>query len=101
MYPQFLSTVTKKTELRLRSTLLNCYEHFSFYRRRFEESGVTYHDLAAVSPAEILSSLPLLHGDSLPALSSESITTISNIVDMETSSGTTGDPEKAVHLPSR
>ena len=94
MYPQFFSSLTKEIELKLRSTLLNCYENFNFYRRRFKESGVTYDDLASGSPVEIMSSLPMLGGDSLPELSSESISSIENIVDMETSSGTTGDRKK-------
>ena len=94
MYPQFLSSLTKEIELKLRSTLLNCYENFNFYSRRFKESGVAYDDLASGPPAEIMSSLPLLDGDSLPELSSESISSIGNIVDMETSSGTTGDRKK-------
>ena len=94
MYPQFFSSLTKEIELKLRSTLLNCYENFNFYRRRFKESGVAYDDLASGPPAEIMSSLPLLDGDSLPELSSESISSIGNIVDMETSSGTTGDRKK-------
>ena len=85
MYPQFLSSLTKEIELKLRSTLLNCYENFNFYRRRFKESGVAYDDLASGPPAEIMSSLPLLDGDSLPELSSESISSIGNIVDMELS----------------
>lgn len=74
----------------LRKTLLHCYSSFSTYRRLFHQQGVTRGHLSSRDPLDVLRQLPALAGQDLYDLSDESIGASHDIVDMETSSGTTG-----------
>lgn len=74
----------------LRKTLLYCYSAFSTYRRLFDRQGITSRHLSSRDPLEVLRQLPALAGQSFYDLSDESIAASHDIVDMETSSGTTG-----------
>ena len=81
----------------LRRTLLRCYSDLNFYADVFGGLGITRDDILNGDPIDVLQRLPILEGDSLHELSSESLQKGSQIVDMETSSGTTG-PRKTRYI---
>ena len=74
----------------LRKVLIHAYSTFSVYRRLFHEQGITQDDLTTLDPLVILQRLPRLTGRRFYDLADESITANDEIIDMETSSGTTG-----------
>ena len=74
----------------LRRALGYCFERFGVYRRTFQEAGVTAADISTEDPVALLRRLPLLGADGLRELSDESLQIGRRIVDLETSSGTTG-----------
>ncbi len=74
----------------LRRALGYCFERFGLYRRPFQEAGITAADVSTEDPVALLQRLPLLGADGLRELSDESLQTGRRIVDLETSSGTTG-----------
>ncbi len=75
---------------RLRDTMLYASLTFDFYAALFHELGISRSDLKEQPPTALLGRLPLLEGDGLNGLSEESLRAGKHIIDMETSSGTTG-----------
>ena len=74
----------------LRRTLALCHSAFGVYRRVFAEAGVSGDDILNEDPLAVLARIPLFNGDNLEELADESLRVGSQIIDMETSSGTTG-----------
>ena len=74
----------------LRRALGYCFERFGVYRRAFQEAGITAADVSTEDPVALLRRLALLGADGLRELSDESLQIGRRIVDLETSSGTTG-----------
>ena len=76
--------------LKLGASLRYAYSTFSTYRDLFESAGVAPDAFAGNDPLDILERLPVISADTLARVSEESLMVIDGIVDMETSSGTTG-----------
>lgn len=82
------------TSQKLRDALRYAYTTFSTYRDLFESAGVGPDALSHDDPLAILDRLPVIGSDTLAMVSEESLSAIDGIVDMETSSGTTGVRKK-------
>ena len=80
--------------LKLGASLRYAYSTFSTYRDLFESVGVGYDDLSQNDPIAVLERLPIISANTLAKVSEESLMVIDGIVDMETSSGTTGVRKK-------
>lgn len=85
-----LDDVTCETRERLRESLARSLRDFEFYAERFQRCGVTPADISNDDPLELLQRLPVLESRDLHELAAESLSRAEGIVDMETSSGTTG-----------
>ena len=79
---------------KLQAALLYAYATFPTYRELIESVGVGYDDLFQNDPLAILERLPVISADTLARVSEESLSVVDGIVDMETSSGTTGVRKK-------
>ncbi len=88
--PRLAGPLNRETLDNLRSVLTLCWKSFEFYRLRFEESSVSLLDINADDPITTLQKLALIEPADLGHLSREVATTAEGIVDVETSSGTTG-----------
>ena len=82
------------TRLKLGAALRYAYSTFPTYRDLFESAGVGTDALSHDDPLTVLERLPIIGADTLAKVSEESLTVIDEIVDMETSSGTTGVRKK-------
>ena len=82
------------TGQQLGAALKYAYSTFSTYRDLFESTGVGADVLAGTDPLDILERLPVIGADTLARIGEESLTVVEGIVDMETSSGTTGVRKK-------
>ena len=78
------------TAQQLGAALRYAYTTFTTYRDLFESTGVGHDALSHDDPLTILERLPVIGADTLATVSEESLSVIDGIVDMETSSGTTG-----------
>ena len=74
----------------LRRTLLHCVSSFDVYARLFDEAGISIGDVLEGEPMEVLRALPIMGPEAFGLLMEESLAVGSQIIDMETSSGTTG-----------
>ena len=79
---------------KLRASLKYAYTTFTTYRDLFDSAGVGYGDFSRDDPLAIIERLPVISADTLARVSEESLTVVDGIVDMETSSGTTGVRKK-------
>ena len=70
--------------------MLRSQATFATYAARFHDIGVSREDILHADPVAILEQLPVLDAGTLQDLADESIAVCSRIVDIETSSGTTG-----------
>ncbi len=82
------------TSQKLRDALRYAFTTFSTYRDLFEDAGVGIDTISHDAPLAILERLPVIGADTLARVSEESLSVIDGIVDMETSSGTTGVRKK-------
>ncbi len=82
------------TRLQLGPALRYAYTTFSTYRDQFESAGVGADALSRDDPLHVLERLPVMSADTLAKVSEESLSAVDGIVDMETSSGTTGARKK-------
>ena len=82
------------TSQKLGAALRYAYTTFPTYCDTFERAGVGYGDLSQDDPLAVLERLPVISADTLARVSEESLSVIDGIVDMETSSGTTGIRKK-------
>ena len=80
----------------LRRTLLHSYSNFGVYRSLFRDGGISHDDLENGDPVDLLRRLPPLNGRRFYELAEESITAVDGVIDMETSSGTTGPRKRRV-----
>ena len=74
----------------LRAAMLFSFASFDVYRQHFSRAGVSERELRLAAPVETLRRLPPMDPSTFHALADESISRTAEIVDMETSSGTTG-----------
>ena len=88
--PVLLADVGREARETLHQTLGYCHERFDLYRRSFREAGVAPHAISFEDPVEVLRRLPTLGAEGLRELSEASLQAGDAIVDLETSSGTTG-----------
>ena len=79
---------------KLRASLKYAYTTFTTYRDLFESAGVGTDVLAQDDPLAAIERLPVISADTLARVSEESLSVVDGIVDMETSSGTTGIRKK-------
>ena len=89
-YLMSIGPVASSATSDLRRTLARCHSAFGVYRRVFAEAGVSRDDILNEDPLAVLARIPLFNGDKLEELADESLRVGSQIIDMETSSGTTG-----------
>ena len=82
------------TRQKLRASLIYAYSNFTTYRDLFETAFVGHEVLVADDPFAVLERLPVISADTLARVSEESLAVVDGIVDMETSSGTTGVRKK-------
>ena len=82
------------TRQKLRASLIYAYSNFTTYRDLFETAFVGHEVLVADDPLAVLERLPVISADTLARVSEESLAIVDGIVDMETSSGTTGVRKK-------
>ena len=82
------------TGVKLSAALQYAHETFTTYRDHFQRAGAGTDALSHHDPFAILERLPVIGADALARVSEESLTVVDGIVDMETSSGTTGVRKK-------
>ena len=82
------------TRQKLRTSLIYAYSNFTTYRDLFETAFVGHEVLVGDDPFAVLERLPVISADTLARVSEESLAIVDGIVDMETSSGTTGVRKK-------
>ena len=78
------------TRQKLRASLIYAYSTFTTYRDLFESADDMHEVLVGDDPLAVLERLPVISADTLARVSVESLAVVDGIVDMETSSGTTG-----------
>ena len=88
--PVLVGEVSDETREVLRAALLYAAATFAVYKQAFDPLGISRSDILRRDPIAVLRSLPMLDADAFLDLSDESVTAGSQIVDLETSSGTTG-----------
>ncbi len=82
------------TTQKLGDALRYAYSTFTTYRDLFGRAGVGHDALVEDDPLAVLERLPVIAADTLARASEESLSVVIGIVDMETSSGTTGVRKK-------
>ena len=93
MVTRILGSISQQTRELLRRTLLRSHASFAVYEEIFGGAGITSEDILEGDPLAVLQSLPPLQIERFYELVDQSFAAGSQIVDMETSSGTTG-PKK-------
>ena len=91
-----LGEVGEETREDLRVVLRRAYATFSVYEELFRETSISWDDILTHDPLSILRRLPPLTGRRSYDLADECISAGGQIVDMETSSGTTGPRKRRV-----
>ena len=94
-----LGEVDEVASARLRDTLRFARCGYGYYADLFRRLGISAADLENEPPLDVLRRLPLLDGHGLDALSNESLRAGSPIIDVETSSGTTGPRKRRFITP--
>ena len=89
-----LERPTLLVEERIRAALHYAHSTFAAYRSLFERAGISDKTIADCDPLDVIGRLPITDSDTLAEVASESLHAIDGIVDMETSSGTTGARKK-------
>ena len=96
---RLLGEVDEAASARLRETLRFSQSAFGYYAKLFRLVGISGADLDNEPPLDVLRRLPRLDGYGLDALSNESLHAGSPIIDVETSSGTTGPRKRRFITP--
>ena len=78
----------------IREALQYAHSTFGAYRRLFERAGISNKTISDSDPLDVIGRLPITGSDMLAEVSLESVQAVDRIVDMETSSGTTGARKK-------
>ena len=86
--------VSEETREDLREALLHSAATFSVYQQSFASLGISRGDILRRDPMSVLRCLPLLDAGRFQDLSDESVRAGNQIVDLETSSGTTGSRKR-------
>ena len=79
---------------RLRGALRHARARFEFYQAVFANTGISGDDVERGDPFDVLRALPCLDVEGLHRLAEESLRVGEHIVDLETSSGTTGPAKR-------
>lgn len=79
---------------RIRAALHYAHSTFTAYRSLFERAGISDETIEVCDPLDVIGRLPITDSDTLAEVASESLHAVNGIVDMETSSGTTGARKK-------
>ena len=85
---------------RLRAVLRFVRDTFPVYRGLFDELGITARDISTQDPVSILRALPLIDSCKFDELVRESLQVPRQVIDMESSSGTTGPRKRRVITPA-
>ena len=96
MPTELIGVIAEGTREELRTALLHAYSAFAVYRDQFHELGLTRDDLQVKDPVAVLQSIPPLRGEMFHDLTDESIVRADEVVDIETSSGTTGRRKRRI-----
>ncbi len=96
---RLLGAIHEAASARLRETLRFARSGFPYYAEVFRRCGVSQEDVENEPPLSVLRRLPLLDGHGLDALSNEALRAGSPIIDVETSSGTTGPRKRRFITP--
>ena len=96
---RLLGEVDEAASARLRETLRFAQSAFGYYAKLFRLAGISGADLENEPPLDVLRRLPRLDGHGLDALSNESLRAGFPIIDVETSSGTTGPRKRRFITP--
>ena len=93
---QMVGEVSRETKGDLRQALRHAYSTFPVYRESFREARISSDDLVNRDPVVLLRRLPPLDERRLHDLADESFAAADKVIDMETSSGTTGPRKRRV-----
>ncbi len=91
---RLLARPDSATFRKLGDALRYAYSTFTTYRDLFEDAGVGWDVLERDDPLAVIDRLPVISAETLSRVSVESLSAVEGIVDMETSSGTTGIRKK-------
>mgnify|MGYP003329073051 FL=1 len=83
----------------LKKTMLYSFSTFKTHRTIYDRAGISLSDIQEENPLEILKNLPVMTPDTLESVSNESISVCPEIIDIETSSGTTGTRKRRFITP--
>lgn len=89
-----LGEVDLQTKRNLTELFLYVYTTYNYYLELFNSLGVSKNDILLEDPISLLQRLPIMNGRSFNSLSEEVLQTEKNIIDIETTSGTTGPRKK-------
>ena len=95
---RLIGEVSDETRADLRETLLCSSSQFAVYKRTIDALGLDRDDILRDDPVATLQKLPLLEGEAFHELTVDSLSLGGNIVDIETSSGTTGPESEGSSL---
>ena len=93
---QVIGEVSARARSELRHALLDAYARSDTYRGRFDALGLARRELEAEDPVSALRRMPPLRGHDLHEITNEAIAAASQVIDIETSSGTTGRRKRRV-----
>lgn len=83
----------------LKKTMLYSFSTFKTHRTIYDRAGISLRNIQEENPLEILKNLPVMTPDTLESVSNESISVCPEIIDIETSSGTTGTRKRRFITP--
>ena len=89
-----LGKIDIQTKRKLTDLFIYVYSTYSYYLELFNSIGISRSDILSEDPISILQSLPILNSRSFTRLGEEALQRERNIVDIETTSGTTGPRKK-------
>ncbi len=89
-----LGEVDLQTKRNLTELFLYVYTTHSYYLELFNSLGVSKNDISLEDPISLLQRIPIMNGRSFNSLSKEVLRAEKNIIDIETTSGTTGPRKK-------
>ena len=79
--------------------MLYAHSDFPTYRREFGDAGLSRSDIARLDPLSVLQSLPTLDGARFQDVANEGFIATDDVIDVETSSGTTGPRKRRAITP--
>ena len=83
----------------LRMAMLYAHSNFATYRRGFSDAGLSRNDIARLDPLSMLQRLPVLEGPRFQDVANEGFVATDHVIDVETSSGTTGTRKRRAITP--